>query len=274
MKVNMKQVDRDAIKEVNENLSKLGVCDYHFQFDNKYLHKPLVKKSKNFETGIIQWHRLYQPICTWTFNDIKRLKSICYLYYEKPGGHIYHHPGKEKKGTFCLHLEDTSKGIEFLGNLLIDISQTQDEKIKEQILIVLISTLTPFASFSFFNKKTFIKSDSNSTNTNIDNFNYTSTNKSNINEKLIITQLSSLFIIKTLFIGLSDQIKNKWNLKSIDFNKLGCIIGDKLWNSYSNITAKKSSLESPQTIQDYYNAFLDFFTSFFSGMIHKLQEKK
>ena len=33
------QVDRDAIKEVNGVLSKLGVCDTHFQFDNKYLHK-------------------------------------------------------------------------------------------------------------------------------------------------------------------------------------------------------------------------------------------
>ena len=33
------QVDRDAIKEVDSILSKLGVCDSHFQFDNKYLHK-------------------------------------------------------------------------------------------------------------------------------------------------------------------------------------------------------------------------------------------
>ncbi|RIA94234.1 hypothetical protein C1645_818318 [Glomus cerebriforme] len=121
---------------------------------------------------------------------------------------------------------------------LIDISQTQGEKIKEQILIALISTLTPFASFSFFNKKTFIESDSNSTNTNIDNFNYTFTNISN-NEKLIIAQLPN-----------------------------------KLWNSHSDITAKKSSLKSSQTIQDYYNAFPDFLTSFFLGMIYKLQEKK
>ncbi len=33
------QVDRNAIKEVNGILSRLGVCDSHFQFDNKYLHK-------------------------------------------------------------------------------------------------------------------------------------------------------------------------------------------------------------------------------------------
>jgi len=48
------QVDRNAIKEVNSDLSKLGVCDSHFQFDNKYLHKSLDKQTKNFNEGIIQ----------------------------------------------------------------------------------------------------------------------------------------------------------------------------------------------------------------------------
>ena len=51
------QVDRDAVKEVNGNLEKLGVCDFHFQFDNKYLHKIQEKKVKNFEMGVIQWRR-------------------------------------------------------------------------------------------------------------------------------------------------------------------------------------------------------------------------
>ncbi|RGB38889.1 hypothetical protein C1646_755109 [Rhizophagus diaphanus] len=48
------QVDRDAIKEVNSILSKLGVCDSHFQFDNKYLHQSISKKTKNFNEVIIQ----------------------------------------------------------------------------------------------------------------------------------------------------------------------------------------------------------------------------
>ena len=51
------QVDQDAVKEVNGNLPKLGVCDLHFQFDNKYLHKSREKKLKDFKTGIIQWRR-------------------------------------------------------------------------------------------------------------------------------------------------------------------------------------------------------------------------
>jgi hypothetical protein len=47
------QVDRDAIKEVDGVLSKLGVCNSHFQFDNKYLHKKN-KQLIDFEKGIIQ----------------------------------------------------------------------------------------------------------------------------------------------------------------------------------------------------------------------------
>ena len=51
------QVDRDAIKEVDGVLSRLGVCNTHFQFDNKYLHKSQNKQLKDFSQGIIQWRR-------------------------------------------------------------------------------------------------------------------------------------------------------------------------------------------------------------------------
>src|SRR5581483_5687150 len=94
------QVDRDAIKEVNGNLPKLGVCDLHFQFDNKYLHK-------SREEGCIQhsWHlnghniqvpcigqyscealKVCRPLFVKAFNNIKNPKSICCLCYEKLGG--------------------------------------------------------------------------------------------------------------------------------------------------------------------------------------------
>src|SRR5256885_386052 len=46
------QVDRDAIKEVDGVLSKLGVCNSHFQFDNKYLHKNS-KQLIDFKQGVI-----------------------------------------------------------------------------------------------------------------------------------------------------------------------------------------------------------------------------
>ena len=151
-----------------------------------------------------------------------------------------------------------------MDNWLIDFLRTENEEIKENILIALVNILIPFASFPYFNQKTFIES----TYTN-KNINPTSTNTS-----VNLTQLPSLFIIKTLFIESTKKISDKQDLKINNFEELGRIIGNKLWNSRSDITAKKSSLESPQNIQEYYNAFPSFLTSFFFGIIHKLQEKK
>ena len=50
------QIDRNTVKEVNSILSKLGVYNTHFQFDNKYLHQNS-KSLRNFKKGIIQWRQ-------------------------------------------------------------------------------------------------------------------------------------------------------------------------------------------------------------------------
>jgi len=47
-----------------------------------------------------------------------------------------------------------------------------------------------------------------------------------------------------------------------------------LWNLRFDLNLKKSALESPQTIQDYYNAFPEFLNDFFSEMINELCQKK
>jgi hypothetical protein len=47
-----------------------------------------------------------------------------------------------------------------------------------------------------------------------------------------------------------------------------------LWNSRLDVNLKKSAIESPQSIQEYYNAFPEFLKNFFSGMIDELYEKK
>ncbi|CAB4424037.1 unnamed protein product [Rhizophagus irregularis] len=159
---------------------------------------------------------------------------------------------KGKKGNTCeqLHLEDTSKGLEFLGNWLIHFSQTQNEEIKNEALIALVNALIPFTSFPISNKQALAKSISSD-----------------------INQIPSLFIIKMLFIKSSKKTNNQ-NLKINDYEELGRVIGKKLWDSRSDINEKKSSLNLPQTIQEYYNAFPNFLTSFFLGIINKLQEKK
>ncbi|GET01797.1 hypothetical protein GLOIN_2v1482460 [Rhizophagus clarus] len=230
------QVDRDAINEVDGVLIRLGVCNTHFQFDNKYLHQSRNKQLKDFNQGIIQWRRCIScnkyitfysrgagctlhswhlnkqniqvpcigqytcealqdclPVCKRAFDDINpRQKSVCCWYYENLGGHIHHRPGRGKSGTTCttLHADDTAKGLEYLGNWLINIAQTGNDK-----------------------------------------------------EKILTKEFGRTF-------------------------------GQKLWNSRSYVNSRAAALESPQTIQEYYDGFPEFLNDFFFGVIDELYQKK
>ncbi len=98
-------------------------------------------------------------------------------------GHIHHRPERGKSGTTCttLHTDDTEKGLEYLGNWLINIAWTEDND-KENILTKTFKALLPFANLIL---------SSNSTITT-----------------LISTTLNkppSLFMIKTLFIEFSKK---------------------------------------------------------------------
>ncbi|GES78499.1 hypothetical protein GLOIN_2v1482460 [Rhizophagus clarus] len=311
------QVDRDAINEVDGVLIRLGVCNTHFQFDNKYLHQSRNKQLKDFNQGIIQWRRCIScnkyitfysrgagctlhswhlnkqniqvpcigqytcealrdclPVCKRAFDDINpRQKSVCCWCYKNLGGHIYHRPGRGKSGTTCttLHTDDTAKGLEYLGNWLINIAQTGNDK--EKILTKVFEALLPFADLTF---------SSNSTITT-----------------LISTTLNeppSLFMIKTLFIEFSkkQEIEKKLEIKEKELEKkeiekkeiekkleiedlrqeFGRTFGQKLWNSRSYVNSRAAALESPQTIQEYYDGFPEFLNDFFFGVIDELYQKK
>ncbi|PKY49987.1 hypothetical protein RhiirA4_466199 [Rhizophagus irregularis] len=192
-------------KEVEGVLSKLRVCDSHFQFDNKYLHQSLSKNQKGFDEGIIQWRRKIfkchvlgykckalhscPNLCNRAYENIKSPQSICCLYYENLGGHIHRRSGiRGKSASTCitekLHDDDITKGLEFIGNLLIKIAQMENNE------------------------------------------------------------------------------------------EFGRTFGKKLWNSRLNINSKKSSIESPHILQEYYNAFPEFLNDFFSEMIDELYQQK
>ncbi|RHZ66091.1 hypothetical protein Glove_309g4 [Diversispora epigaea] len=246
-----------------------GVCDSHFQFDNKYLHKSQNKQLKDFTQGIIQWRRCiscnkfitffsrgigctlhswnlnkqniqvpcigqyacdalrsYPPLCKRAFDNINQQRNICCMCYENLGGHIYHRPGREKSATTCitekLHVNDTTKGLKYLGKWLINIAQIDDDNIKKKILTKTFETLLPFCKIT-------------STNT-------TSTS---IHEKNSFIEPPSLFIMKILFTSTFKNEEKRIN----DFEKFGHEFGQKLWNSRSDINLKKHILESKRLIK-------------------------
>ncbi|CAB4444076.1 unnamed protein product [Rhizophagus irregularis] len=221
-------------KEVEGVLSKLRVCDSHFQFDNKYLHQSLSKNQKGFDEGIIQWRRCIScnkhchvlgykckalhscpNLCNRAYENIKSPQSICCLYYENLGGHIHRRSGiRGKSASTCitekLHDDDITKGLEFIGNLLIKIAQME-------------------------------------------------------NNEFIYDKIPFYKIFK------ENEVKK---IEIINYKEFGRTFGKKLWNSRLNINSKKSSIESPQTLQEYYNAFPEFLNDFFSEMIDELYQQK
>ncbi|RGB26890.1 hypothetical protein C1646_769846 [Rhizophagus diaphanus] len=99
--------DKDAVKGVDSILSKLGVS-----------------------------LQSCPPLCRQAFENIKNPKCICCLYYKNLGGHIHHRSGiRGKCAVTCitekLHKDDITKGLEFMGNLLIKIAQTGNNEIKK-----------------------------------------------------------------------------------------------------------------------------------------------
>ncbi|RGB28322.1 hypothetical protein C1646_767971 [Rhizophagus diaphanus] len=262
------QVDRDAVKGVDGILSKLGVCDSHFQFDNKgtgcAIHSWHLNK-RNIQVPCIGQYscealQSCPPLCKQAFENIKNPKCICCLCYENLGGHIHHRSGiRGKSAVTCitekLHEDDITKGLEFMGNLLIKIAQTGNNEIKKNILIKTFEILLPLTSMTSIS----------TADTSIDREKY---------ENIILKNPSSLFMIKVLFIKIFKEKEIKKNIEINDFEELGRIFGQKLWNSRANINLKKSAIESPQTIQEYYNAFPEFLNNFFFGMIDELYQKK
>ncbi|CAB5377429.1 unnamed protein product [Rhizophagus irregularis] len=224
-------------KEVEGVLSKLGVCDSHFQFDNKYLHQSLSKNQKALHSC--------PNLCNRAYENIKSPQSICCLYYENLGGHIHRRSGiRGKSASTCitekLHDDDITKGLEFIGNLLIKIAQMKNNEITDIATIPTINT---------------------------------SINYDEEQEKIIPDKPPSLFMIKFLFIKIfkEDEVKK---IEIINYKEFGRTFGKKLWNSRLNINSKKSSIESPQTLQEYYNAFPEFLNDFFSEMIDELYQQK
>ncbi|CAB4397995.1 unnamed protein product [Rhizophagus irregularis] len=184
-------------------------------------------------------------LCNRAYENIKSPQSICCLYYENLGGHIHRRSGiRGKSASTCitekLHDDDITKGLEFIGNLLIKIAQMKNNEITDIATIPTINT---------------------------------SINYDEEQEKIIPDKPPSLFMIKFLFIKIfkEDEVKK---IEIINYKEFGRTFGKKLWNSRLNINSKKSSIESPQTLQEYYNAFPEFLNDFFSEMIDELYQQK
>ncbi|PKB95696.1 hypothetical protein RhiirA5_436225, partial [Rhizophagus irregularis] len=232
------QVDRDAIKEVDGILSKLGVCDSHFQFDNKYLHQSSSKKIKDFNKGIIQWRRC-----------ISCNKYV--TFFSRGAGCAIHSWYLNKKNIQvpCIG-QYKCEALQSYPNLC---NRTYENiKRSQSICCICYENLG-----GHVHHRSGVRGKSATTC---------------ITEKLHEGDITKgLEFIGNLLIKIAQMGNNEIKKNILEF---GCTLGQKLWDSRLNIYSKKSAIESPQTIQEYYNAFPKFLNDFFSGMINELYQKK
>ncbi|GBB92684.1 hypothetical protein RclHR1_20400002 [Rhizophagus clarus] len=122
-----------------------------------------------------------------------------------------------------------------------------EETKKEEILKSIVKVILPF-----------IPTSTKTTSSTLDNF------KSD--------ETPSLFIIQILF--LDTPISNSKESDDINCEKFGRKFGIKLWKSREVINKKKDSLNSPESLLEYFHAFPDFITAFFQGLLIEIFNRK
>ncbi|PKY33757.1 hypothetical protein RhiirB3_452924 [Rhizophagus irregularis] len=137
----------NCINDDTDNTSTFSVgCVIHTWYLNK----------KNIQVPCIGQYKCkalhsYPNLCNRAYENIKSPQSICCLCYENLGGHIHRRSRiRGKSASTCitekLYDVDITKGLEFIGNLLIKIAQMENNEVKKNILIKTFEILLPLTS--------------------------------------------------------------------------------------------------------------------------------
>ncbi|CAG8441777.1 14958_t:CDS:2 [Cetraspora pellucida] len=264
------------LKTDSENILKLlGVCSNHFNFDQDGLHprgsKALVSIQKSW---IHKWRCLFchkdkfffsrGGKCTYhSWNVLnKNVQIPCQDIKVCPvfsWSHFFQRKSRGANPFSCkdLHLDDSSKALEFFGNWILNIATSSDKVLKD----ILVDEL--FEAFNnFFLKKKLIKNESRSISTSPSNiqvpkFNPPSYMAIKIAMRLKKIQLSSLFEMGSHLKIVKEQSK-----------QLGKALGCAIWKARSEIRENKEKLKNPQSLDLYHNGFSDFLKNFIDEATH------
>ncbi|RHZ77244.1 hypothetical protein Glove_184g123 [Diversispora epigaea] len=249
------KIDKKSVENVKLKLENLGVCSNHFNFDQNRLHDKGDKKLKSISESIIRKRR-----CLFCGN---------YYYFFSRGNDCKKHSwivnGKSIQIP-CIGL----KNCPSLDNCN-EIYKLAFGNVKS----------SRFICCEYYEKNgghiyirpgrckelpNCIKDDSKSKN------NSEILNKENISS---IQNIPSFFAIKTIFklnqIPISFEEKT---LDSITCEQIGIQMANQLWKSRSKLKQNKSKLESPSSIEEYYDAFPSFLIIFLNSFINLIAKKK
>ncbi|RHZ75424.1 hypothetical protein Glove_214g53 [Diversispora epigaea] len=251
--IEMWQVAKSAVEEVNKQLENLGICYSHFIFDQNKLHKKNLKQkilterkhskainNKNIQVPYIGQYscpalKIIDPIVTQSSNDY-RPRYICCICYKKNGGHLHIKAGGPGKRNWILAVAKSNNNTE-----------------KENLL----KTISPI--FQLFSKST-SQSSLQSSSQKINSVSFT------------LNEIPSLFLFKILLKLVRIETSKETELDQDECFNIGKKFAIIIWNSHQFL--EKDALRKPDSLITYYNAFPKFLSNFFEGLFQKLFEFK
>ncbi|RHZ81960.1 hypothetical protein Glove_115g59 [Diversispora epigaea] len=297
------QVDNEILNQVNNDLSRLGICMPHFNFDQK-IHNKKSKSQKNTQQSHIQfrqclfcchnhyyfsrgtncndhsWNILDRVILTPCIGQInciglKEYDNIC----KKTSENIY------RPRFICVRCFEQKGGHHYIkpgkGKKPTSCNQQHIEDTSQQLKIIgkwlisvgnsdenkfqnlILSTIAP----SIFCILKNIDSNQTSTSINIEQ----TSNSLDIDLSIpSLLQLQIIFQLKK--IKINTTLMEDLNIKYCE--NLGKEFGNKLWKSRKELVKSREVLQNPSTLNNYISSFPVWLESFFRNLLIVIYEKK
>jgi hypothetical protein len=207
------------------------------------------------------------PICKPALKDTKHSRYICSECYELKGGHFHVKPGKGKLLKTCIdqrcHDEDPKKNLEIIARWLLYVKNNENKEYHENVLEIFLPSYLQFLNANYLYE----------INTElVSNQSQSTTTSSNTSQLL---KLPTFFMVQVLTrLNHIPIYPDEKELEDDDFEKLGKLAEDKLWQSYKRLKANKTCLQFSINITKYINAFPKFLKVFFKKMLLQLESKK
>ncbi|POG79621.1 hypothetical protein GLOIN_2v1472146 [Rhizophagus irregularis DAOM 181602=DAOM 197198] len=274
------QIDNEGVSEVNGSLEKrkclfCGKLFYFFGRGNgcsKHSWKLLGKSIQIACNGQHTCPALGECnlICKTALKDIKYSRYICSECYELEGGHFHVKPGKGKLLETYIdqkyHDEDPKKNLEIIARWLFYVKNNKNKEYQEKVLGIFLPTYLQFLNANYlYEINTEIVSNQSQSIT-------TSSNTSHNFFTPTLLKLPTFFMVRVLTrLNQIPIYPDEKELEDDDFEKLGKLAGDKLWQSYKRLKTNKIYLQSPTNITEYIDAFPKFLKIFFEKMFLQLE---
>ncbi|CAH1766007.1 34_t:CDS:2 [Entrophospora sp. SA101] len=257
------EIDSGAVKEVGEDIQRLGMCLRHLNYDQNTLHKPLPGETQEVITAqciygmfvdaifrfhveayiIVQQWKDYLILQSFQTNIPQRVRYICTNCWVLNGGHLHIRTGT-KHPKPCIHDKESSLSLILFSKWINNVASSDDINAKNKLLNLLIQV------FKDFNTEV-------STKPIVQDFTSTESivEESSIPSNNLIVPRPTLFLLSVAF--RVNKMPTNENLQSNksqteSYIKFSKSLATSVWKSHTKLIENKETLENPATLAEFY----------------------